>query len=96
VDPTGALVVGLNPLAAATTATVGGQPAQIVYAGDAPGEVAGMVQFDIQVPGSVAGTVPVVFTVGGASSQTTATVVIAGTSSQGSSKHVSKRVSRVP
>ena len=97
VDSTGTIVAGQNPLAASTTAIVGGQPATIVYAGDAPGEVAGMVQFNIQVPGGVAGTVPVVVTVGGASSQTTATVAIAGAAAaQGSSKHDSRRVSRVP
>ena len=90
VDPSGAIAVGLNPLAASTTATVGGQPAQIVYAGDAPGEVAGMVQFNIQVPGGVAGTVPIVVTAGGQSSQTTATVAIAGAAAAAPAKGSSK------
>ncbi len=96
VDPTGFLAQGQNPLAASTTATVGGQPAQILYAGDAPGEVAGMVQFNIQVPAGVAGTVPVMVTTGGVSSQTTATVAIAGAAPQSSAKGASRRVLRVP
>jgi uncharacterized protein (TIGR03437 family) len=93
-DATGGILQAANPLAASTTATIGGRPATIVYAGDAPGEVAGMVQFNIQVPPGVAGTVPVVVTAGGVSSQPTVTAVVEGTRGPGSS--FSRRVPRVP
>jgi uncharacterized protein (TIGR03437 family) len=96
-DQTGAIAEGSNRLAASATATVGGQSAQVVYAGDAPGEVAGVVQFNIQVPNNVVGTVPVVITVGGNSSQATATVAITGAATPpGSSVSRSRRVSRIP
>ena len=85
-----------NPLAAinSVTASIGGQQASVIYAGDAPGKIAGMVEFDIQVPWSVTGSVPVVVTVGGANSQATATVVVGGRSINRSS--FSRRVRRTP
>jgi uncharacterized protein (TIGR03437 family) len=46
------------------TATVGGQPAQILYAGAAPDFVAGVLQVDIQIPAGVTGTVPLQLFVG--------------------------------
>ena len=48
------------------TVTVDGQPANVVYAGAAPGEVTGMMQVVIQIPSSVkpGGYVPVVLQVG--------------------------------
>jgi uncharacterized protein (TIGR03437 family) len=51
------------------TASVGGQPASISYAGAAPGEVAGLMQVVLQIPAGVqpGGYVPVVVQVGGAS-----------------------------
>ncbi|HVW85369.1 MAG TPA: hypothetical protein VHB50_11845, partial [Bryobacteraceae bacterium] len=64
------------PLAASVSATVGGQPAQILYAGNAGGEVAGVTQFNLQLPAGVTGQVPVVATIGGQSSQSTVTVSI--------------------
>jgi uncharacterized protein (TIGR03437 family) len=67
-------------LTASVTATVGGQAAQVLYAGGAPEEIAGMVQVNIQLPAGVTGNVPVIITVGGVSSQATATVAIAATS----------------
>jgi len=78
VDMTGATAQGPVPLAAAATAAVGGQPAQVLYAGDVPDEVAGMVQVNVRLPDGVTGTVPVVLTIGGVASQATATVAIAG------------------
>ena len=61
------------------TATVGGQPAKVQYAGGAPGEVAGLMQVNVQIP-SVVGLsgpgVPVAITVGNASSQTGATIAV--------------------
>lgn len=50
--------------------TIGGQPASVVYAGAAPGEVAGLMQVVVQIPSGVqaGGYVPVVLQVGGVSS----------------------------
>jgi uncharacterized protein (TIGR03437 family) len=64
------------------SATVGGQTATVTYAGGAPGEVAGIMQVNIQVPTSLgipAGSVtsmPVVVTVGTTSSPSTATIAV--------------------
>lgn len=63
-------------LKAQVSATIGGQPATVLYAGAAPDEVNGMVQVNVQLPPGVSGTVPVALTVGGASSQATVTVSI--------------------
>jgi len=48
---------------------LGGQPAAVVYAGAAPGEIDGLMQVVIQVPAGVSpgGFVPVVLTVGASS-----------------------------
>ena len=85
-----------NPLAYinSITATIGGQQASLTYAGDAPGKIAGMVEFDIQVPWGVTGSVPVVVAVNGASSPATATVVVDGRAINKSS--FSRRVRRMP
>jgi len=67
-------------LASSITATVGGKPATVVYAGAAPGLVTGVVQFNIQVPTGVSGSaLPVVVTINGISagqSQANATVAV--------------------
>ncbi len=64
-------------LAAAVTATVGGLPATVDYAGDAPGLVAGVLQVNITIPaGTPSGAQPVVVTVGGVSSQSGLTVFV--------------------
>ncbi len=56
---------------------VGGQPASVLYAGDAPGEVQGMLQVNIQLPAGVTGSnVPVMLTVGSATSKAGVTVAI--------------------
>jgi uncharacterized protein (TIGR03437 family) len=52
---------------APVSATIGGQPAKIIYAGAAPDFVAGVLQVDVQVPAGVTGTVPLVLTIGDAS-----------------------------
>jgi uncharacterized protein (TIGR03437 family) len=51
------------------TATVGGLPAVVQYAGGAPGQVAGLMQVNVQIPSAVqaGGYVPVVLKVGGSS-----------------------------
>jgi trimeric autotransporter adhesin len=52
------------------SATVGGIPAVVEYAGGAPGQVAGLMQVNVLIPNGVqpGGYVPVVLTVGAQSS----------------------------
>jgi uncharacterized protein (TIGR03118 family) len=86
-DPTGlnGAVTGqfIRAPFAPVSLTIAGQPATVVYAGSAPGSVAGLMEVEAIVPtlpaGVGAGTtgpVPIVLTVGAASSQTTATLFI--------------------
>jgi len=75
-DTTGSTAQGAAQVTASVSATIGGQPAQVLYAGHAGGEVAGVMQVNLQVPNGVTGDVPVALTVGGVTSQTTATVAI--------------------
>jgi uncharacterized protein (TIGR03437 family) len=58
--------------------TIGGQVAQILYAGGAPGEVAGLMQINVQIPDGVqaGNAVPVVVKVGGVSSQAGVTIAV--------------------
>jgi uncharacterized protein (TIGR03437 family) len=49
------------------TVQIGGQTAQVLYAGAAPDFVAGVLQLDVQIPTGVTGTVPIQVTVGTAS-----------------------------
>ena len=59
------------------TATVGGKPAQVTYYGAAPGEVAGLMQVNVQIPAGVQpGDVPVVISVGGVASPSGVTLSI--------------------
>ena len=59
------------------TATIGGQPADILYAGSAPGLPAGALQVNARIPeGTVSGTAAIVLKIGDASSQTGVTVAI--------------------
>jgi uncharacterized protein (TIGR03118 family) len=54
---------------APVTATVGGKAATVIYAGGAPGEVAGVMQVEVVVPtGAGTGAIPVIITSSGASS----------------------------
>jgi uncharacterized protein (TIGR03437 family) len=65
------------PLTQPVTATVGGRAAQVLYAGSAPGFVAGAFQVNVQLPADVAsGNQAVVLTVGGASSQANVTLAV--------------------
>jgi uncharacterized protein (TIGR03437 family) len=72
----GMVTTAAMPLADSVTVTVGGQPAQVLYAGNAGGEVGGMVQINLQLPAGVTGTVPVIVTVGNHVSQATITMSI--------------------
>jgi uncharacterized protein (TIGR03437 family) len=60
------------------TATVGGQEAPIIYAGGAPGEVAGLMQVNVQIPAGIqsGSAVPVVLRVGAVSSQAGVTIAL--------------------
>ena len=59
------------------TVKIGGLDADVLYAGAAPGLVAGVLQVNAKVPAGVAsGDVPVVVTVGSASSQPELTVAV--------------------
>lgn len=57
--------------------TIGGQEAQVLYAGGAPDQISGLLQVNVRVPnGLTAGNAPVVLHVGDAASPATATVLI--------------------
>jgi uncharacterized protein (TIGR03437 family) len=54
----------------AVTATLGGQPVEVVFAGEAPGVVSGVMQVNLRVPATApSGDLPLVVSVGGAQSQ---------------------------
>jgi uncharacterized protein (TIGR03437 family) len=54
-----------------------GVPAQVLYAGAAPGDVAGVLQMDIVIPPNApSGLVPLSFSVGGTSSYNMTTIAI--------------------
>ena len=55
---------------APVTVTIGGARAEVLYAGAAPGNVAGLFQINVKLPPGVRGSVPVVVNVGGNASQT--------------------------
>jgi uncharacterized protein (TIGR03437 family) len=95
VDKTGSVAQSKAPLAGTTTATVDGHPAQVIFAGDAPGQVAGKEQVTIQLPKSSSGVVPVVVAIAGNSSQSGATVFIGGPAKPVSTSF-SRRVPRMP
>ena len=57
-------------------ATIGGVPAEVVYAGPAPGEVNGIMQVNLGVPTGLTGAQPLVITVGGIASQSGVTVAV--------------------
>ena len=59
--------------------TMGGVQSSIVYSGDAPGLVAGLLQVNATVPAGLQGTQPVVLTIGGVSSPAGVTIPLKGT-----------------
>jgi trimeric autotransporter adhesin len=59
------------------TVTIGGRPAEVLYSGAAPGQVAGLMQVNARIPADVdPGEVPVTIQVGSAASQPGITVVV--------------------
>ena len=66
------------PVAKPITVTIGGQPATYTFAGEAPGEIAGIMQINVMVPpGATSGAAnPLVVTIGGGSSQQNLTVYV--------------------
>ena len=68
----GALAPGAGMQALAVTATIGGLPAVVQYAGPAPGEVNGVMQVNVAIPATVASgnAVPLAIAVGGVLSNT--------------------------
>jgi uncharacterized protein (TIGR03437 family) len=57
--------------------TIGGKPADVKYAGAAPGLVAGVMQINTQIPAGVAtGAVPVIVSIGAASSAPGVTIAV--------------------
>jgi uncharacterized protein (TIGR03437 family) len=66
------------PIAEPVTATVGDVNAQVQYAGGAPGQLAGLLQVNVQVPQRIATgpSVPIVLTIGGQATQTSVTLSI--------------------
>ncbi len=66
-----------KPVTQPVAVTVGGQQATVLYAGSAPGLVAGAFQVNVQLPANLpSGAQPVVVTVGTASSQANVTVAV--------------------
>jgi uncharacterized protein (TIGR03118 family) len=56
--------------------SIGGQPARLLYAGSAPGQVQGVMQIEAVVLAGMTGSVPVVLSVGAGTSQTNATLAV--------------------
>ena len=75
--PTGSVTsTGRTPVAR-VRATVGGTDADVVFAGAAPGAVAGLLQVNVRIPPNVpVGSVPIVLNIGGVSSQAAVTVAV--------------------
>jgi len=71
-------LTGLMGMAALPTVTIGGQNAMVQFAGNAPGEVAGMLQINVQVPTGIqtGASVAVVVTFGGVASQSGVTIAV--------------------
>jgi len=71
----GVIAMAADRTALTVTATIGGQSAEVLYAGSAPGIVAGVMQVNLRVP-AVSGAVPVVVTIDGVQSQPNVTVAV--------------------
>jgi uncharacterized protein (TIGR03437 family) len=69
---------GLTRMAQTVTALIGGVPAQVLFAGQAPGYTSGLQQIDILVPanGPQGAGIPLVLTVGGVTTQAGLTLAV--------------------
>jgi uncharacterized protein (TIGR03437 family) len=75
----GRIATGANlPIpAAAVKVMMNGENAEVLYAGAAPGAVAGLLQVNVRIPADTpSGDIPVVVQVGGAQSQADITVAV--------------------
>jgi uncharacterized protein (TIGR03437 family) len=73
-------ISGANPSGpnAGVSVTVGGQTAATAYIGEAPFEIAGLLQINVQIPANItpSAATPVVVDIGGASSQNNVTLTV--------------------
>jgi uncharacterized protein (TIGR03437 family) len=59
------------------TATIGGQPATVLYAGGSPGSIEGLLQINVRIPaGTTAGNAPVTLTAGSGAAPATGTIAV--------------------
>jgi uncharacterized protein (TIGR03437 family) len=66
-----------QPVLSPVTASVAGQPAAVIFAGEAPGMVAGVLQLNLQIPSNTpSGNVPVTISLGTFSSSSGVTVAV--------------------
>jgi uncharacterized protein (TIGR03437 family) len=74
----GQIAGGAVPLAIPVTVTIGGMPSTVVYAGSAPGLIAGVTQINVQVPEGLpsGSSAPVVLSIGSATTPAGVTVFI--------------------
>jgi len=73
----GAITGGSPPKPALpVTVTIGGQSANAIYAGNAPGLVSGVLQVNARIPQGLTGRQPVILNVGGIESQSEVTVAV--------------------
>lgn len=77
ISSTGSVARVAASLQLPVSVTIGGVDAQVLYAGNAPGEIEGVVQINVMVPPNVTpGTLPVVVTIGGVASPQGVTVSV--------------------
>lgn len=78
INPSSAVpLANWTPGSSTVTATVGGQPATVLYAGAAPTLITGVVQINLQLPAGVSGSaLPVVITIDGVMTTGGATVAV--------------------
>ena len=71
-------IAGASPSkpVSAVSVTIGGRPADVLYAGDAPGLVSGALQINARIPAGVSGNAAVVLTVGDAASPSGVTISV--------------------
>jgi uncharacterized protein (TIGR03437 family) len=74
--PTGSVPSGQTAQALPVTVAIGGMQAQVLYAGNAPTLVAGVLQVNVRVPDLPPGNMPVVITVGGQTTQPGVTMAV--------------------